>query len=390
MDIADLVLVLVIVAAAIHGLRLGALVQVLSFVGFVLGLTIGALIVGEVAPSIRSTIVRASVTLSLVIGLAVLCGIAGRVLGTWSNVAIRRHHLGVIDSVAGVAVASVAVLLSAWLVASLVTSTRYTWLSKDIERSDILRTVDEVLPPVPSVFSRVQSFLSSAAFPPVFADLAPPIASPVPVPTSAGAARLAFGPVASTVKIEGVACGEEVEGSGFVVGPGLVVTNAHVVAGESVANVVVGDVPYPSTTVLFNPDLDLAVLRTSAPLGPVLQLDASTVGRGTQGVVIGYPGGGPLEYGPAGVTAAITAQGRDIYNEGLVVRSIYELDATVRPGNSGGPLVGADGQVIGVVFSRSTVNPKVGYALASPPVAAAVATVGDRTAGVSTGACTTG
>jgi S1-C subfamily serine protease len=168
------------------------------------------------------------------------------------------------------------------------------------------------------------------------------------------------------------------------------VTNAHVVAGEPVSNVVVGGVPYPATAVLFNPSLDLAVLRTGAPLGPVLHLDTSTVTRGTQGVVIGYPGGGSLQFVPAGVTASLTAEGRDIYNEGLVVRSIYELVATVRPGNSGGPLVAADGQVIGVVFSRSTVSAQVGYALASPPVAAAVAGVENRSSAVSTGGCATG
>ena len=94
--------------------------------------------------------------------------------------------------------------------------------------------------------------------------------------------------------------------------------------------------------------------------------------------------------GPAGVAANLSAEGRDIYNTGLVVRDVYQVDATVQPGNSGGPLVGADGSVIGVVFSRSTTDPGVGYALASPGVLDRVKAVGPRSGATSTGACTQG
>ncbi len=124
--------------------------------------------------------------------------------------------------------------------------------------------------------------------------------------------------------------------------------------------------------VSFDPSYDLAVLRVNDLSEPALPLDSSTVSRGTQAAVLGYPEGGPFDVVPAGVMDEFQAQGRDIYGQGLTEREVYELQAVVRPGNSGGPLVEPDGEVIGVVFSRSTTNNDVGYALTSPGVLAEV------------------
>ncbi len=390
MDVVDIVLVIVLVAAAVHGLRLGALVQVFTFGGFLIGLTLGALLSVAVVGPVHSAAVRAFLALSLVLGLAVLLGVAGRVVGSWSNAALRRHHLGQVDAVLGVVVALVAVLVSAWLVANVLVSSRYTWLNSAIQRSDILRTVDDVLPPVPSLFAHVQSYLSAEGFPPVFVNLSAPLAGNVAVPTSAAARQLADPAVFSTVKVLGQACGYQQEGSGFVVGPGLVATNAHVVAGEPSTQISEGNRTYGATVVLYDPQFDMAVLRTGAPLGPVLTLDPTPVARGTQGAVLGYPEDGPLAVAAAGITAEVTAEGRDIYNNGLVTRDVYQIDADIQPGNSGGPLLSAGGQVVGMVFSRSTVYPSVGYALASPGVLQRVLTAAHRTAAVSTGACVQG
>jgi hypothetical protein len=131
---------------------------------------------------------------------------------------------------------------------------------------------------------------------------------------------------------------------------------------------VLGNSAYNATPVLFDPDFDLAVLRTDAPLGPALAISPNLVSRGTQAAILGYPEDGGLTIGAAGVTEEVTAIGKDIYNSGSVTRGVYALDANVLPGNSGGPLLGAGGQVIGVVFSRSTVYQDVGYALTSPGV----------------------
>ena len=287
MDVVDALLIVVVVAAAIHGLRLGAFVQVLTFGGFVIGLLFGALLAVAIVSSIHSNTVKFAITLILVLGMAVTVGVGGRILGGWSNAAVRRHHLGAVDSVLGVAVAVVAVLVSAWLVANVLgTSSRYTWLSSQIERSAVLKGIDAVLPPVPTVFAHVQAFLNSSGFPPVFAGITPPAAGPVDQPSTAQAQAIAMPAAASTVKVLGAACGYLQEGSGFVAAPGLVVTNAHVVAGEPSTQIAVGANSYPATVVLFDPEFDLAVLRTKAPLGPAA---APRPGDGRSG----HPGGRP-------------------------------------------------------------------------------------------------
>jgi S1-C subfamily serine protease len=385
-DWVDVVVVVVVLLAAVHGLRVGALVQIVSVAGFVVGVTVGALLTGVVEPSVHGAQDKTAVALALIFGLGLVLGVAGRIVGSWGNLAARRHRLGGVDSAAGVGVAVVAALLSVWLVANELAQTQFTWLSAAIQRSSVVRAVDTVMPPLPSVFSRVQSFLGSSGFPPVFSELEP---APVHVatPSSAWAARIASADEGSTVKVLGQACGYLLEGSGFVAGPGLVVTNAHVVAGERATDVVVRGRDYPATPVLFDPTFDLAVLRTSAPLGRPLAIAVRTTPPGTESAVIGYPQDGPLTVGPAAIAQEITAQGRNIYGAGTVTREVYEIDADVQPGNSGGPLITATGEVVGVVFSRSTVYPGVGYALASPGVLARVRDAAHRSTAVTTGAC---
>jgi S1-C subfamily serine protease len=391
-DWVDLVIIGLMLLAAVHGLRLGALVQILTFGGFWLGFVLGALLWQWVLHSVSNQSVRTTVTVSLVLVTAIGFSYVGRVLGAYSNVTLRRHHLGNADAALGVVVAIVAVLLSCWLVASVITSpnSRFTSLSSAVARSDILHSVDRVLPQAPGVFNDLETFLSNHDFPPVFTTLIPPSTGPVATPTDAATRALAAPAAFSTVKILGAACSEEQEGSGFVVGHGLVATNAHVVAGESATQVLVNGTPYRGTVVYFDPAFDLAILRTSAPLGPVLTIDPADVGRGTQAAILGYPQDGPLTTNSAGVTAELTAGGKDIYDRGSVTRQVYALDADVRPGNSGGPLMGPGGQVIGVVFSRSTVYQNVGYALTSAGVLARVQQAAGRQAPVSTGSCVTG
>jgi S1-C subfamily serine protease len=393
-DWVDLLIIGLMLLAAVHGLRLGALVQLLTFGGFILGFLLGILIWVPLLKTGHESATRAIVVVLLVMTTAGVFGSTGRVLGTWSNVTVRRHHLGHVDAVLGVGVAVVAVLLSVWLVAAVISSpnSRFTSLDAAVARSDILHSIDRVLPQAPSIFNDLQTFLNNQGFPQVFATLTPPSNPSVPTPTNAETRALADPAVFSTVKILGGACSNEQEGSGFVVGPGLVATNAHVVAGESTGNtqVIVDNNAYNATTVFFDPSFDLAVLRTDAPLGPALTIDPNLVARGTPAALLGYPENQGLTTDPAGVTEEVTAIGKDIYNNGTVTRGVYALQANVQPGNSGGPLMGPGGQVIGVVFSRSTVYPNVGYALTSPGVLARVQVAAHHRAAVSTGPCITG
>jgi S1-C subfamily serine protease len=393
-DWVDLVIIGLMVLAAVHGLRLGALVQLMTFGGFWLGFLLGCIVWVPLLHHGTDDATRSVVIIALVLATASTFGYLGRILGTYSNLTLRRHHLGQVDAALGVGVAVVAVLLSAWLVAAVISSpnSRFTWLDAAVARSDILHSVDSVLPQAPSVFGQLQTFLTDQGFPQVFSTLTPPSTPSVVTPNDAETRTLADPGVFSTVKVLGIACDSEQEGSGFVVGPGLVATNAHVVAGESQGNtqVMVGSTAYGATAVLFDPSFDLAVLRTNAPLGPALPISAALVGRGTQAAVLGYPEDGPLTIGSAGVTSEITAVGKDIYNNNSVSRDVYSLQANVQPGNSGGPLLGAGGEVIGVVFSRSTVYPDVGYALTSPGILARVQAAEAHRGAVSTGQCIAG
>jgi S1-C subfamily serine protease len=394
-DWVDLLIIGLMVLAAVHGLRLGAVVQLLTFGGFFLGFLLGAKVwTALLSNGHADDVTRSVLVVSLVLFTACALGYAGRVIGTWSNVTVRRHHLGKVDAALGVGVAVLAVLLSAWVVAAVILSpnSRFTSLDSAVHRSDILHSIDGVLPQAPSVFNDLQTFLNDQGFPQVFSTLTPPSTPSVSTPTSAETKALADPAVFSTVKILGTACSSEQEGSAFVVGKGLVATNAHVVAGESGGNtqVLVGNSAYNATVVLFDPDFDLAVLRTDAPLGPALSISPTLVSRGTQAAILGYPEDGGLSIGAAGVQEEVTAIGKDIYNSGSVTRGVYALDANVEPGNSGGPLLGPGGQVIGVVFSRSTVYQDVGYALTSPGVLSRVQEAEHRHSAVSTGPCISG
>ncbi len=390
MNVVDLVVLAIVALAAVQGLRLGAIVQVLSFGGFWIGLYLGALMASVTVQWGHSQTGRTSFALVTLLGVATVCGVAGRMVGNLAFIRVHRGTLGTIDSALGVVVAVVASLLAAWLLANTLVNSSSLSLNASIDRSRIIRSLDNVLPAPPSVFSRVQSFLSAEGFPPVFAQLAPASAGPVALLGSAQLNQAVARAGASTVKIVGDGCGQIQEGSGFVVGPGIVVTNAHVVAGIAHPMVQTGTKLLAASVAYFDPSYDLAVLRVGGLNAPALTLDPEQVSRGVQAAVLGYPGGGPFYPTPAGVMAEFEAEGRDIYGQGLTVRNVYEIQATVRPGNSGGPLVQPDGEVIGVVFSRSTTNGDIGYALTSPGVLARVKSAESANKVVGTGTCVPG
>jgi S1-C subfamily serine protease len=379
--------------AGIRGLRLGAATQVLTFGALFLGLYLGALIAPSVASSVHGRTAKAIVAVVILLGVATIVGGLGRLLGARSVSLLQRLRLGPLDSAFGVAVSVAAALFVTWLLANLVQGSQLSSLDRGLQQSRIVRALDAALPPIPSVFAGVERFLAQNGFPVVFAGLPPQSAAPVSLPTDA-AARLAVArSEGSTVQVAGTGCGVVQEGSGFVVAPGLVVTNAHVVAGIASPFVIDSGGRHAANAAVFDPRLDIAVLRVPGLTDPPLALDATVVGRGTTGVVMGFPRGGPLMPRKAGVAAAFQAVGLDIYGSSETTRGIYQLDAVVQPGNSGGPLVASgdpgipDGTVIGVVFARSTTNGEVGYALALPAVSADIARAQAKPSTVGTGGC---
>jgi S1-C subfamily serine protease len=164
------------------------------------------------------------------------------------------------------------------------------------------------------------------------------------------------------VKVSSTGCGGIVTGSGIPLGNGYVLTNAHVVSGTSTHQVQKPDgTQLPARVVYFDPERDLAVLSVSGLTTPGMTFGPAS--RGTEGAVIGYPGGSFERVVPAVVDGQVTAEGRDIYNQNLVTRQIFVLQASVHPGNSGGPLVDMRGRVLGIVFATSASDPNQAYAL---------------------------
>jgi S1-C subfamily serine protease len=212
-----------------------------------------------------------------------------------------------------------------------------------------------------------------------------PSAGSAPPPASADVAAAQKAASAASVKVTVAGCGRGVTGSGVVVAPDLVLTNAHVVAGGRNTSVRAGNGDHSATPVYFDPDMDIAVLRvTRLDVNPLL-IAESNARNGSGAAVLGYPGGGALTVTPATVLTRQRAVGRDIWGGDLVTRDVYVLQADVRPGDSGGPFVDTSGTVLGLVFARSVVHDGVGYALEPDALRNAVDHAG--TAKVGTGSC---
>ncbi len=368
MNALDIVLIVLLIAVAVRGVASGFLRQAGSLSGFILGLVLGAIVAPWVGNYVSGAGVRVLVVLGVFFGVAVLIGGLGEALGYRLSRLAERAKLAIPDSFLGAILGIVVTLVTVWLLAPTFARAPSPLLDNEVQGSYILQTLDHVLPPVPDVMSRLERSLGIANLPRAFAGLEPTPPAPVTGPDAAAVNAAASAGQAATVKIEGLGCGGVLEGTGIVVGQDLVATNAHVIAGIPAPTVLDANGRHDATVVFFDPNLDFAVLRVSHLAASPLGLSTITSPRGTVGAVLGYPGGGDFHVSAAAVLDSQTAIGRNIYDAGLIHREIYEIQAVVRPGNSGGPLITPSGTVIGVVFAMSTTNGDVGYALTSAEV----------------------
>lgn len=389
MDLLDIALVLVILAYAGSGYRRGLVAGCVSLAGFVGGAAVGVWILPWVMDLVAPGTTAATVTavLTVLVPAAVGHELAGR-LALRLRRELDRGPLRVADGIGGAVANSVAVLIVAWVAASVLAVSSTPVVSSAIRDSRLLGAVQDTMPDTtPAWFSRATSALTDAGFPQVFnpfenestAQVAEPTGDSV-TPAATNAARL------STVKVEGVAGDQGREGSGFVYARERVMTNAHVVAGIDDPTVRIGGVgrSYEARVVLFDPAGDVAVLYVPGLRAPELRFD-DDASRGDAAVVAGYPEDGDLDLKAATVANRIDARGRDIYSDGTVTREIYSIRSTVRPGNSGGPLLTTDGRVFGVVFARSTSDAGTGYVLTAAEVAGEAERAATATAAVDTG-----
>jgi S1-C subfamily serine protease len=367
----DALALLVLVLAVIAGIRTGALPQVGGIAGAVIGLLIALNLTpwliglaGDLEP-----LPRAIAILGAILGLVILGEWVGSAIGRTIAGRLGTGVLSGMDRAAGAFLGAAQALLIVWLAGGLLAAGPFPTLAQAASQSTAVRTVAEVLPPPTEVIGQIAVALDDSGLPDVFVGLEPIPLQPVDTPTDPQAARIAAAAAPATVRVTTRACDNQVNGTAFLISPGYLVTNAHVVAGASTVRVTSAEGTDDATVVMFDPTLDLALLSVPALQGPVLRFATSTPERGSVGAAIGYAGGGPMGILPAAVAGSYDATGRDIYGEDRVTRKILELRAAVEPGDSGGPLVLDDGSVGGLVFAESRTDPEVGYAMTPTAVA---------------------
>jgi len=384
----DLAILAVAFVAAVSGWRSGALGSLLSFIGVVLGAVAGVLLAPHLVGNIDGPRTKLFATLFLILALVVIGEIAGVVLGRAVRGAMRNRGLRTIDSIIGAALQLVTVLVAAWLLATPLTS--QPTLAGAVRGSKVLTEVDALAPEwLKKVPARLAGLLDTSGLPAV---LEPFSRTPI-VAVDAPDAALTTSPAVeatrnSVVKIRGVApsCQKVLEGSGFVIAPNRVMSNAHVVAGAETVTVEVGGQSYDASVVSYDPNEDISILAVPELPSVPLIFDDSEAEPTTDAIVMGYPGGGDFTATPARVRETIELNGPDIYNSTTVNRNVYTIRGTVRQGNSGGPMIDKDGRVLGVVFGAAVDDPDTGFVLTAQGVLPQRLKVGN-TAPVPTGTC---
>ena len=370
-----------------NGYQRGFWLSILQYTGLIAGVLVGAALASPVADAfnLHGEFDRpVAGVVCLIIG-----GSIGSSAGFYAGQAIHRGlvrnmQAWQINRALGSIVSAGAVLSVAWFLGLSFAAGPSPLVSQQIQRSAVLRALDGLFPHPPGFLASVQQVLSGLPFPRVFAGLEPDFGATLTLPASLNTAGVRAA-TAATVKVQSFGCGGIVTGSGFPVATDYIITNAHVVSGTRGHTVLTPDGrTLRATVVYFDPNRDVAILNVPGlglrplPMGPG--------SRGTQGAAIGYPGGGGEQADAAVIDGQLDAQGRDIYNQGFVTRSIWIIQATpaVIPGNSGGPLVDLGGNVLGVVFAASSNNPNQAYALTDAEVQGDIAAGTHQTAPIST------
>jgi S1-C subfamily serine protease len=365
-------------ALALWGYRQGLIVGALTLAGFAGGAFVG----GRVAPLVlqqgsRSPYAPLFAALgALLAGALVAVALETVALGLRARV-VRGRGLHLADGAGGAAlIASVALGLT-WVFGAVALHAPGTGrLRADVQRSLILQRLNDVLPPSGLLLHALDRVDPAPSIAGPSAPVAPPDAAIATDPDVLAAGR-------SVVRVLGTACGLGIEGSGWVAAPGIVATNAHVVAGEDDTTVTTKDgASLSATAVHYDPDNDLALLRIGADLPPLAIAAARR--RAEAGAVLGYPENGPYAVAAARVGDTREVISEDSYGRGPVRRTISSFRGMVRSGNSGGPLVNSRGRVLGVVFAATTSGPSGGFAIPAELVKRALSA---GAASVDTGPC---
>ncbi|MET9917291.1 MarP family serine protease [Streptomyces sp. NPDC006435] len=380
MNVLDILLLAAAVWFAVIGYRQGFVVGILSVIGFLGGGLVAVYLLPVLWDQLTDGSEVSSSAAVVAVVIVIVCASVGQAFTTHLGNKLRRYitwsPARALDATGGALVNVVAMLLVAWLIGSALAGTSLPTLGKEVRSSSVLLGVSRVMPAQASTwFTDFSSVLAQNGFPQVFSPFANEPITEVRPPDPA----LMNSPVAarakkSIVKVVGTApsCGKVLEGTGFVFSDRRVMTNAHVVGGVDEPTVQIGGQGrlYDAKVVLYDWRRDIAVLDVpDLDAKPLKFTDGDGDARtGNDAIVAGFPENGSYDVRSARVRGRIDADGPDIYHRGTVRRDVYSLYATVRQGNSGGPLLTPDGKVYGVVFAKSLDDPDTGYALTADEI----------------------
>jgi uncharacterized membrane protein required for colicin V production len=388
LTILDLALILTLLSYLIYGLRNGFLVTLGGIAGFVAG----ALAAFVSVPIVSNLVADSGWRLTAIVATAVVLIVLGHALGTMIGRrirgAVRIQPLRAMDRVLGGGINVVVAALVMSMLSFSISALGVPFVSQQLAESKVIRFIDGLTPvPVKTAVAQLRSTVIGDGIPTLIEGISP--GKQVAIPNASTDTPALNRAAASVLKIAGTAyeCGQNQTGTGFVVSPGRVVTNAHVVAGVSQPVVEIpGGGAMPGRVVYFDSQHDLAVLAVDGLPSTPLQLTAD-LPAGTAAAFAGYPHGGPFQSKPATVQDIATVLVPDIYGNNPAPEDVYRLAGDVQPGNSGGPLLTTDGQVAGVVFAKATTDAAVGFAITMDNLAPVADQAQSLSGAVSSGQC---
>ncbi|MEU7221674.1 MarP family serine protease [Nocardia iowensis] len=374
----DLVALSATAGAAYIGWRRGAITAVLGFLGIVAGAALGAGIAAVTLAQLAPGRTRLLIVVLLIVGLVAIGETAGQRLGRVARRAVRGAAAQRADAIGGSCVHAVAVPLAVWMFA--VPLTMSPGLAAAVRDSVVVRTVDDVAP------YWLAGLPSKLATPLVDAGLVLPLPPPDPGILDS---RVPADLQKSVLRIRGSApaCKRQQFGSGFVIAPELVLTNAHVVAGTMSTSVDTPTGPMKAVVVHFDPSLDLAVLSVPGLTAPAVTVAPEPAASGADAIVLGYPSGGLYTAAAARVENHIVRQVPDIYHGSTSERLTYTLNGSIHEGNSGGPVVDTQGRALGLVFGIDKGGSGAGFAASLPEILSRIGHAYESDDAVDTGRC---
>jgi S1-C subfamily serine protease len=385
----DVLVLLLAVLAAVSGAFQGVIIALPSLVGVILGAIAGI----QLAPLVVELFTNPAAKVAFAVATVVFLVAIGETLGVWTGRKLRQkinpEKLSGIDKTLGAIVQAAVVFVIAWMIATPLTAV--PGLAKPIKNSVVLGGVNDAMPEAArSLPTDLRKLLDESGF---VSFLDPfqkaPSADIGPPDTALQKSGIVGELRSSVVKIRGNAtsCSRSLEGSGFVVAPQRVMTNAHVVAGTDEVAIETAGSRLPARVVYFNPDVDIAVLAVPRLQAKPLPLSDVEAQAGDSAIVLGYPLDGPYTATPARLRGRINLRGPDIYASKTVQRDVFTVRAAIRSGNSGGPMIDPAGNVIGVVFGAAVEDPDTGFTLTANQVRSEAEAAPAQSSEVGTGPC---